>query len=370
MAEDGRVFLQIAYAFFGLTLVCALSGVSFGNTEALGFLVDSEVAVGLQAFCLSRLPESDRQATLPIVCGVMVVNCLVSFGEWATHLRLMPYKFSLTTGETIFRATGFLNHPLINGLYTCATIPFIMLLRIPLFGRYLMVGLFAAATFAIETRFASLVAIPTSLVAYFLSTRSSSSGSDNQSSRFLQIIMGLVFAPLAVVLGLAGGFGERIASGLIDGSSQSRLSVYSLLDYLSLRELLTGVGSVRAGLIIAVRQGLIIESPVVQLIFLFGIPLMLLFFTTVFWSFYRLARGANLFVWLGIATFFVVAASNSGLASKNPELVFLMMFVAGARGRTRAAMTASLPAQSEMTNVVGRARVLAHQARMSRNHSM
>ena len=347
----GEVYLEAAAVLGGLTALCSVFGILVGSTEAFGFLIDVEFAASLLCFCLSRLPETDRQATLPYVLGAMAVQCVIDFGEWLTHLRLVPYKFSNSSGETVFRPTGLLGHPLTNGLYIVTSIPFIMLLRLPLFVRYGMVGFFAAAVFAAETRFSTVVAIPVCILIYLMSTRDTSVSRTRETARFLQVVMGATLGPLVVVLGLAGGFGERLATGIVDQSSQARLSVYSILKYLTPHEMMTGVGVKRAAVILAVRQNLIIESPVVQLVFLVGAPMMVLFFLALGWSLFRMVRGSNLLVWLGLIGFGIVASSNNGLVTKTPELLFLIMLMAGARRRgTGEPLTQAAPVQHPSFN--------------------
>ncbi len=351
----GRPLFQAAVALAAMTAFCITWAIVRSNTAAIGFLIDSEFAAAAACFCLSRLGEADRQAILPAIVVVMVVHVLISFGETATHLHLFPYRYALASGEITFRPSGLLNHPLNSGLFLCTMIPFSMLLRVPLLQKLALAAVFAAGTFAAESRFASLVALPVGALSYVVATRSDRrTGVNVETSRFFQIILGTLVVPFVGVLGVLGGLGERLAKGLNDQSSQARLDAYSLLSYLSPSEFFTGIGSARLAVFSAQRNGLIIESPIVVLIFGFGILPTLAFFAAIGWSMMVLLRRSNAYCLLGVLAFTIVASSSNGLASKTPEMLLILTLLAASRGRSasgalsQAAIAAVQSAQSSV----------------------
>ena len=332
--RGGRVLFQAAVALTALTVFCILWAVVQGNVAAIGFLIDAEFGAAAACFCLSKLREADRQAMLAPMVALMAIHAAISFGESATHVHLIAYRYSLADGERTFRPTGLLNHPLTSGLYLCTMIPFSMLLRVPLLQKLGVAAVFAAAAFAAESRFASLICLPVGALSYITATRNDGrTGVNAETSKFFQLILGTLVFPLVALLGVIGGLGERLAKGLNDQSSKARIDAYSLLSYLSPSEFFTGIGSARIAIFSAQRNGLIIESPVVMLIFGFGVVPTILFLGTVGGVIMSLLRKSNAYCLLGALAFAIVASANNGLVTKTPELLFILTLLAASRGR-------------------------------------
>ena len=339
------VYIRCAAWLGGITTICFVSAIAQGNVGSLGFRVDAEFAAVAALYCLGLLDESEREKLLVAITAGMLLNEVISFGEAITHSRLLPYKFDFSSGEIVFRPTGLLNHPLINGLYSCTMIPLVTQLRASPTVRFFLMGVFAVGTFAAESRFATIVSVPTLAVMFFYMAQASrNSGLTTSNLRYLQIVLGAVFMPIFVLLIAFGGFGQRIASGLFDQSSLARVDAYSLLAYLTPHELMSGITPQRLLIFTAMRQDLIIESPVVMFIFALGLPVAVALMCSIVGILFMLARRAGFAMIVTAVVFFVVAAANNGLASKVPELTFAIVAIASCRGRVEIPQSPPLPA--------------------------
>jgi hypothetical protein len=358
-----RVLLQVAVWLGGASVLSVGWALFAGNAASLGAMVDADLAAAAAIFGMSRLTEAGRQKILVFVVGAMTINALITLGEAITHQRLLPYKFDFASGELVFRPAALLNHPLINGLFSCTLIPFIGGLRTSLVTKFVLIGLFAISTFAAESRFATITTIPSAGFMFFYLVRTQQrAGFDGASMRFLQVLMGAVLVPLVGILIFSGGFGERIAAGLFDQSSQARLDVYSLLAYLSPSELLSGVSAQRVAVITAVRQNIIVESPIVGFIFVLGVPMAMMLMLSILLAIIRLCWKSNVPTMLGATAFLAVASANNGLATKAPELLYAMVLICSSRLRLQRSAVPALPKLSTPT-VLRRAAIVASPSR-------
>ena len=313
----------------GMVAVCGLSCILRGSTTALGLLVDNPLCAAAGLLCLTQLDAEGKRLAVHAVLAGMGLNALLIFYEFFSRTTL--FKSSVLHSAYFFRPSGLLNHPLDNGLYLTAAIAAASLIKQPLPTRVGLALLFFLATLGAGARVASIIALPTLLASFAAAARDETGASaKRQRMALLALAFTALALPLAVGVALGGGMGYRFAGALFDVSARTRLNVYALLTHLDPKTLMLGVGVDRMTLYAANLLNERVESPLVVAIFMFGLPLGLLYLGAMIYALYEGAKTGDLRVRLIALAFVVVGADNGVFVSKTPALLYALVLVYGA----------------------------------------
>ncbi len=325
-ARLGKPYLAPVMALLATTALCGLSCILRSSTTALGLLIDNLICAAAGLFCLAQMGDEDKRMVFVSVMAGMALNCLLIFYEFFSHN--VTFKPPIIYSAYYFRPYALLNHPLNNGLYLVAAIPAATLLRRPFYFTMGLAVFFLLATFASGARLASIVAVPPLFAAYLLaSRRATTSSAATQRINLMLVAITSIALPLAIILALTSGFGYRFANSLFDVSAQSRVNVYALLAHLDTKSMMQGVGVEQMNLYASRLLDELVESPLVVAIFMFGLPLGLLFLGVMIYTLYEGARRADLSMKLLSVVFILVGAGNNVFVSKTPALLYALVLV-------------------------------------------
>ena len=338
---------RVMLFFLGLVVIAVTTFMTEGMAE-LGFLLDTFFmpAIIMMVLCVTPLPM--QRLIFKIVVGLVIVNAVIGIIEVLLHEQFIPPTNADGSPfiDLQFRPWALLDHPLNNALITSTTL-IVVYTAIPTFiKRFAFLLLLLTGLFAFGGRTAFLGSIAALLLLLALSF---GSGLRHRRFTYAQSIFTLVLilaVPLALAVLLATtNIGERIIENLAwDGSAETRLQVYKLLNILSGDDLWFGVGGRRlAEMSSAIGgQGIIIENFWLVLLARLGLLQFALFVVIFLLFLSRLWRGASGNVRLAIVLFLVVASSNNSLSVKGTalSLVTAMVFCSRAmrleRGRAEA----------------------------------
>ncbi|WP_295389124.1 VpsF family polysaccharide biosynthesis protein [uncultured Thiodictyon sp.] len=317
--------------FGGVVLSVAIySLIRFGPSGS-AFYIDTLLMPPLLATLLLQAPLELRRRAFRMVVVVLALNALLSIGEAATKINLIPSVPNLD--DDFFRATALGGHPLKNSLTTATTliacvilprgvlmwlIPLLVLgilgfgERLPLGLSLLILGGLGGYYFVKELAARSID--PRLIFAFF--------------SAFLMIGAGMV----TLVVGF--DFGHRIFQNLSwDNSAHSRILVFQAFNYLGVEDWLWGMGPDR---ISGVLERLISSTTVagwenfwVLLFMQVGlagfIPLTIALFGMIIGL---TRRGPPALKWAAVI-FLLLASANNSLATKNQGLAILVAVLIG-----------------------------------------
>jgi hypothetical protein len=313
----------VAALVLASTAVIGLALAFLSKTSSAGFLIDAVLAASACAYAVSALTPHERLILARSLLIGLVCNAGLLAFEFATHVRLLPYPYR----EELFRPTGLLSHPLLNGLFYAVSIPLAFVVGRTLLTRRLYAGVFLVATFISGARTASIVAAAVFVASLFLAFLR-----ERRVTALVYLLLVALLSPLFVMLGQASGLGYRLQNSLFDNSARTRINIYQLLKYLGPGSMWRGVGmDTLSDWSLRVLHERSVESSIVVAIFMFGaafaciyLLMMLATMATAAWSSSWLGR-------LAVATFLVISATNNCLVSKDPALVFLVAAIFSVR---------------------------------------
>ena len=313
-----------------------------GSGTAVGFLLDSVLVAGAGAYLLLQADPFLKGSVFNCLMYMMLVNSGLIISEWALKWRLLPYAPGLV--ELQFRPAGLLGHPLNNGLFYATAAPLAMVMHRGVIYRIAVALIFLGSAAIAGARAATVVSGVFVLICTLVLLRK-----EIQKMELTEfgITTFLVFSTLllAVFVGAAAGVGERLVSvGLFDESSQTRLDVYRIMNYLTNDEIMFGAGNDR--MVYLVKQVInqrTAESPVVGSVFLFGAVFSVIFFTMILLALFRVAKRGDFFIKFSILSFVIVSSTNNVLITKTPALLFVLVLgiaACGMRFRRRISVAA------------------------------
>ena len=315
-------------ALLGVVVGCGLSCVLRGATTALGLLVDNVLCAAAGLFCLSQLGRAGKRLVVCAILAGMTLNALMIFYELVSHAAVI--KPPTTYSAYFFRPSGLLNHPLDNGLYLVAAIPAATLLRRPFYINMGLALIFLLATLAAGARLASIIAAPTLIVAGVLTARRAATTSPvRQRITLMLAITATIGLPLVLFIAAQSGLGYRFGGDLLDVSARTRWNVYALLAHLDGKSLLLGAGVDQMNLYASHLLNELVESPLVVAVFMFGLPLAIVYLGAMIYALYQGARLADLRVKVLAAAFVLVGAGNNVFVSKTSALLYALILVYG-----------------------------------------
>lgn len=316
--------LRALVAFTAGATLTAILLVVLGRAGSAGYFIDTYVVSGAGGLLLYTLPATGRLNIAGAVIGLLALSTLLAIFEAVTHSRVLPYDLA----ELEFRPTGLSGHPLMLGLLSCSAIGFTWAMPWSARLRVMVIALFLVGTVAAEARFATIMASLTALLIMLLSRWS---GFTARQQRRGKLVM-LAFVAVAAIPGLfllqTLGFLSRLNSGLVDESTMARIDIYTIFNYVGLRDIVFGADMAWITRIVNEEIGIeIIESTPVVLIFQLGLPGALAFSALTIFLFWRLCRAVGLPERLSTLAFFATALSNITLSTKTASVLAIVVLL-------------------------------------------
>jgi hypothetical protein len=322
-AADLKVLRAILVFCTGVTLLLAML-VVIGLTTSIGYVLDTYLIACLAAFGLMCFPAVWRPRLCELILALFVLSALVGIAEFATHARLLPYA----GGEDTFRPTGLSEHPLQLGQWCAIGICFACIPRWPIVLKLFVVTVLLVGALVSGARVATLCAC-LSCVAFLIAVPiNAPSRQDVLQRKLMLAIAGLVTLAAIVSAMLAAGALSRLTGGLVDQSSQARVGIYRVFDYMTWSEILFGTDIVKVQRIAMDILGLkFIESSPVLFTVQFGLFGAIFFAGLLIYLFSVLLKGRSYIAVFATLMFFGLSLSNNALSTKSADILVLMFLI-------------------------------------------
>lgn len=308
-------------------VIAALSAIVQGRLNAIGYLVDSIFCGAVAAWLMSRIKPEDRARIIMAIVAGMALHTLISAYEWVTHNRVLPFRHR----EETFRPTGLFDHPLDNGLITATVMMFIPSLRWPFIITigamlFLLVGVFVSGA-----RAATLVSCVIFAIAFInLMRREARRGGKQAGMVMVGVFAAMLIVPIILASGALDSLTYRLQEKLMDKSAMTRIDIFGVLQYLSLGELLFGSDITKLTMLSRVfLRNAAIESPIVMMIFQFGLIVMVILFGSILYAIGESARRRH-GVLLAAIGFMLIANTNNVLNVKSQALSLVLALICAA----------------------------------------
>ncbi len=309
-------------------LVAALGAAIFvglltGRTAGVSYILDSAILGPVVALTMLRLSPRGQAKMLVFLFVLLIVNDLLLFYEFATHNRLMPYKYH----EPYFRPTAFLGHPLMNGLINATAIAFVWVTPWSNARKLVLTIFFMAACFAAGARMATIFSVLAAMMCTWVELgRSARKGRIDEGALSTIAIAALAFLLIVITIVVLSGLADRlIGFGFFrDDSAQSRFQIYELFNYMSFSQLMFGMSHEWANYVITNVLNLPrSESPIVDFVIQFGVVGTLILVAGLVAYFWNLASAPrNAFAIVGTMIFVATASTNNTLSGKGCDMAF------------------------------------------------
>jgi len=316
-----------------VSLAMAYCAVRYGF-GGMAFLIESHLAPLFVAIVLFYLPLETRRKMLHLFVALMAVNAFLGIGEAVLQKRIVPFMAGdQPIIEDHFRATALQGHPLSNAINTTTMLFALPALVMPLRGKVALGALFALSLFAFGSRTALAAAVALggafAVITFFQKLW--------KRTYTVQELLLAVAAALSVPVMLAGAvaglnLGERIFALLKwDSSAQSRLEVYAIFNLLDFADIMFGVGpaGIEERLNWLKQHTIVTDIENFWLLFLlyFGLPLFLVFVTSMMAVVVTLMRRAPPYPGWATAAFFILSSGNNALAVKTNDLSLIYLLL-------------------------------------------
>ena len=322
-AADLRILRAILVFCTGVTLLLAML-VFIGLTTSIGYVLDTYLIACLTAFGLMCFPAAWRPRLCELILALFVLSALVAIAEFATHARLLPYA----GGEDTFRPTGLSEHPLQLGQWCAIGICFACIPRWPIVLKLVVVTVLLVGALVSGARVATLCAC-LSCVAFLIAVPINAPSRQDVLQRKLMLAIAGLFTLAAIVSAmLAAGALSRLTGGLVDQSSQARVGIYRVFDYMTWGEILFGTDIVKVQRIAMDILGLkFIESSPVLFTVQFGLFGAIFFAGLLIYLFSVLLKGRSYIAVFATLMFFGLSLSNNALSTKSADILVLMFLI-------------------------------------------
>lgn len=304
--------------------------IAISRIGATGVIVDTYLTACLAAMLMLTLPPQARRMVGTCIVMVLVVSATIALGEAVIQRRIMPF----TEGEPYFRATGLTGHPLSLGAYCVLAVGFATLTGWPVWMRLSAVALVFFGCIASGARTALvLAAIEVVLLLLLVRWPQLSQADERKAKRVVLLIAGALGLVFFAGL-LAGGFLARFQGAASDGNFMARIDVYQIFGFVTWKDIMLGMSPQL--LLETVREKLrlpYIESAPVLLVLQAGLPAAIVLTVVAVRLFLRLLRGAAMQARIATAIFLIAELSNNALATKNGDIILLVVLIMAFRPR-------------------------------------
>lgn len=307
--------------------IAAVSGLAQGRMSAIGYLIDSIFCGAIAAWLMTRIHPDHRARIVTAIVLLMGVHVLISAFEWATQYRLLPFPYQ----EATFRPTGLFDHPLDNGLATATVMMFIPTLRWPFVITVSTMLFFLGGVFVSGARAATVVGSVIFLISFIALMRAEAQRGGRQAGMVMVGVLAvLLIVPIIIMSGALDPLTYRLQEKLVDNSAMTRIDIFSVLQYLTIGELLFGSDIGKLSMLSRVfLRNSAIESPIVMMIFQFGLIVTIILFGSIMFAVgesARRRRGAL----LGAIGFLLIANTNNVLNVKSQALSVVLALICAA----------------------------------------
>jgi len=337
--EDIRTFsMLLRYSVLVAALVPYL--VVSGRAGSAGFVIDTYLVAGAAGLLMLTFGAASRRLLGDIVVVMILASAILGIVEAISHHRILPYDLV----ELQFRPIGLTAHPLAQGALCATGIGFAAATNWRLWLRIAAIAVLFIGCATSGARIALIVSVA-EIIALIVLVRwpGLSRRHQWQAKGAVLLFVGVAGAALAATM-FAAGLLNRFGKSLFDENFMARVTIYRVFDYVGWKEILFGM---RADDLLAIVHEQLhlpaIESAIVVIVLLFGIPVTLLFVTLVGWMLLRLLRHAPIAAWIGTITFLLAAMTNNTLSSKTPEIAMLVVLLLAYGGQPALSTTSTRP---------------------------
>ncbi len=250
LGHPARVFKtqlrsEPAVAFFlAATLFLFFWALYRHGSLGAAFIIDTLIMAPICFLAVQLLELRRRETILLLMCCWVLVNATVGIGEAMVQTRLVPIRTAglEDMGDTYFRASALMGHPLLNAQHTATVLPVVLLVPMWAGWRALSVAWLFLALLAFGGR-ASLILALIIYLAYFVCQAFSAviRGRVAYTRLMGGLLATIVGSTLLVGVVVGSGLGERIFKSLAwDGSAAVRARVWSVFDYMTAEQMLFG----------------------------------------------------------------------------------------------------------------------------------
>lgn len=321
-AQDLGILRAIMVFVVGIVGLLAMIAAS-GQSASAGYVLDTYIVACLAMFAMMAMPNPWRVWIGELIILFLVLSAAVGIGEFILKVRLLPYP----GGEETFRPTGLSDHPLALGQWCAVGICFAGTVRRQSL-RFLSVAILLIGALASGARIATISACASCIIFLIFEPMAARTRLDALQRKLMVAIAGIVGLIGTIGAMVAMGALSRLEGGLVDQSSQARVDVYRVFEFMSWRELLFGTDLTRIQRLARDIFNLpFIESSPVVFTVQFGLFGAILF-ALLLGNLYRaLLRGRSTIVVLGTLMYFGLALTNNQLSVKSADMLMLGLLI-------------------------------------------
>lgn len=259
-----------------------------------------------------------------IILIFFLTECFFAIYERVLGVNIFPYKeddlnviMDVSYG---FRSTAFLGHPLANALVVSTILGFLLISELRFIWKGLLFILGIAAILCFNARGATLVWVATTPILFLYLSK----GFKRKNRRFALVAFTIFAGMLFYNLVFIRGFGDRLlSSGIIDGSSMTRLEVFNVFSVLKNADLMIGNSSNYLAMTDYLGAAGV-ENSFVVLILVYGLPIFVLLLIAYFKYLGNILKNSSSTEKLIILlSFLLVGSTNNGLAGATPWMFFV-----------------------------------------------
>jgi hypothetical protein len=347
--DGGRMTLRAAQLFCKFPIYMSLVAVYLlliaywviRGPVGVGLLLDTHIVAPMCAIILSCAPRRYCRNGVYLFILLATLNSMVGIAEAIGKFRIFPFDPQWSVmNEQHFRASAFLGHPLSNAMFTSVALFVVTGIRLQPLLKAGLLAVFLASLVAFGGRgalgFTVIGLIPIGLGA----ARNALSSPKLTIPNIFLLLLAFLVIPVVVLGGLYllinSDIGARIHafSDMQDESAQGRWLAFKVFDYMSIEQIIFGMGSDQI-VDVAHRMGLYlpmsdIENPWVLMLMSLGalmFPIWLLF-TLAFIC--RLMRGQPLGLQLAVLAYFVTASTSNSFGRKDADYAIMVCAVIAA----------------------------------------
>ncbi|SEA33868.1 hypothetical protein SAMN05192529_11448 [Arachidicoccus rhizosphaerae] len=327
---------KYGFALLALCLLLLMYIIFQKRTSAISFIGDTLIASAMLAIILPKYDYKLNLSVQRIILIFFVVDCLFAVVERLLSRNFFPpLSLNVLTDyyEAAFRSTALLGHPLNNALNLIVIMGFLYLSRIKYKNLLLLLGMIALLCFG--SRGAIYGFLGLTILHYFIyrylynkSTFSLIKSNSKFYTYLYFIFGGLVLTGLLFFT----HFGDRLLSVSLydEGSAGARVRILSIMDYVSVNEILWGISSHKIEVLQMKLDLAIIENFWLQWILRFGLVFTVLLSISIvallYNRLYYLYINERLYL---IALFLFVASTNNSLATNTGAISTFILCTAG-----------------------------------------
>ena len=312
----------LRFTLLQLLLIAYLALV--GRVNSSGLLIDTYIVAAAAGMLMFALNEGFRRSLGDLTLIMLIVSAAIGIVEAVTKHRLLPYDLV----ELTFRPIGLADHPLGLGALCATAIGFVPLTRWRIWLKVAAILLLFVGCAASGARFALLTSVAEGFILLLYVPWRGLSRRHEREAKSIVLIFSLIGGAAMAAIMFAGGLLSRFGNTLFDENFMARVSIYEIFGLVNWNDIMFGMrGDVLLALVVSKLHLPAIESAPVVITLMLGLPLAIVFTILVFWTIYRLVKGAPLAAWIGTISFLLASLSNNTMSSKTPVVAILVVLL-------------------------------------------